>query len=81
MHQPLPLLTKNETIFWEHKIFVNCCHSNTAIYIFCVFFFLKLSSRSVKIMGKNICFNLGFIDKYLFCHPYVTMPNVSLNLV
>ena len=77
MQQPLVLLTKNATIFWEHEVFVDCCHSNTAIYIFSVFFFKK----TVKIMGKNISFNLGFIDNFLFCHPYVTMPNVSLNLV
>ena len=34
MQQPLALLTKNATIFWEHEVFVDCCHSNTAIYIF-----------------------------------------------
>ena len=35
----------------------------------------------MKINGKNISFNLSFINKYLFYHPYVTMPNMSLNLV
>ncbi len=39
MQQPLALLIKNATIFWEHEVFVDCCHSNTAIYIFSVFFF------------------------------------------
>ena len=33
MQQPLALLTKNTTIFSEHEVFVDCCHSNTAIYI------------------------------------------------
>ena len=41
MQQPLALLTKNTTIFWEHKVFVDCCHSNTEIYIFSVFFSKK----------------------------------------
>ena len=73
MQQPLGLLIKNVTIFWEHQVFVDCCHSNTAIYIFCVyFFFRKLSSKSVKIMEKRSV----LMDKYLFCHPYITMPNV-----
>ncbi len=54
----LALLTKNATIFWEHEVFVDCCHSNMAIYIFSIFFLKKL-----KIMEKNISFNLGFIDK------------------
>ncbi len=72
----LAQLTKNATIFWEHEVFVHCCHSNTAIYIFSVFFFKNCENN-----GKNISFNLGFVDKFLFCHPYVTMPNVSLNLV
>ncbi len=51
----LALLTKNATIFWEHEVFVDCCHSNMAIYIF--------SKKTVKIMEKNISFNLGFIDQ------------------
>ncbi len=72
--------TKNATIFWEHEVFVDCCHSNTAIYIFSVFF-PKKSSKKCENNGKNISFGLGFIDKYLFYHPYVTLPNVSLNLV
>ncbi len=55
----LALLTKNATIFWEHEVFVDCCHSNTKIYIFSIFFFKK----TVKIMEKNII-NLGFIDKF-----------------
>ncbi len=32
MQQPLALLTKNTPIFWEHEVFLGCCHSNTAIY-------------------------------------------------
>ncbi len=48
MRQPLALLSKNANIFWDHEVFVDCCHSNTAIYIFCVFFFPKLSSKSSK---------------------------------
>ncbi len=51
----LALLTKNATIFWEHEVFLDCCHSNTAIYIF----FKKCENN-----GKNISFNLGFIDKF-----------------
>ncbi len=35
-------LTKNATIFWEHEVFVDCCHSNTVIYIFSV---LKKKSK------------------------------------
>ena len=34
MQQPLALLTKHATIFWEHEVFVDCCHSNTTDYIF-----------------------------------------------
>ena len=44
---------------------------------FSVFFFKK-SSKKCENNAKNISFNLGFINKYLFYHPYVTMPNVSL---
>ena len=44
----LALLTKNATIFWEHEVFVDCYHSNTAIYFFSVFFFQK----TMKIMEK-----------------------------
>ncbi len=76
MQQPLALLIKSATIFWEHEVFVDCCHSNTAIYIFSVFF-----SKQCENNGKNYSFNLGFIEKILFCHPYVTMPNASLNFV
>ena len=55
----LAQLTKNAIIFWEHEVFVHCCHSNTAIYIFlCIFF-----QKTVKIM-ENISFNLGFIDNF-----------------
>ncbi len=42
MQQPLALLTKNAIIFGEHEVFVDCCHSNTAIYIFLYFFQKKL---------------------------------------
>ncbi len=44
MQQPLALLTKKATIFWEHEVFVDCCHSNTGIYIFSVdiYFFEKV---------------------------------------
>ncbi len=66
-----PRLTKNATIFWEHKVFVDCCHSNT------VYFFQK----TVKIMEKISVLILVLLTNFLFCHPYVTMPNVSLNLV
>ena len=81
MQQPLALLTKNATIFWEHEVFIDSCqqqqHGN--LYFFCIFF--KKSSKKCENNAKNISFNLGFINKYLFYHPYVTMPNVSLNLV
>ena len=56
----LAYLTKNATIFWEHEVFAHCCHSNTAIYIFSVFFF----SKNCENNEKNISFNLGFIDKF-----------------
>ncbi len=39
----------------------------------CNYIFLKNCENN----GEKISFILGFIDKYLFCHPYVTMPNVS----
>ena len=70
MQQPLALLTKNATIFWEHAVFLDCCHGNTAISIFSIFF---------QKNGKNISFNLGFIDNffilssicnyYAYCEP------------
>ena len=43
MHAATPCLTttSNATIFSEHEVFVDCCHSNTAIYIFS----LKASDR------------------------------------
>ncbi len=49
----------------------------TRQFIFFLYFFLKNCENN----GNNISFNLGFIEIFLFCHPYVTMPNVSLNLV
>ncbi len=64
MPQPLALLTKNATIFWEHEVFVNRCHSNTAIYIFSVVFSKKCENN-----GKNISVNLGLLTIFLFCHP------------
>ena len=48
-------------------------------FIFFSVFFSKKAQKSVN--AKNISFNLGIINKYLFYHPYVTMPNVGLNLV
>ncbi len=51
MQQPLALLTKNETIFWEHEVFIDCYHSNTAIYIF-PGFFSKKAQKGVKIVQK-----------------------------
>ncbi len=70
----LAQLTKNAIIFWEHEVFV---HSNTAIYIFfCIFF-----QKTVKIMEKISVLILVLLTNFIFCHPYVTMPNVSLNLV
>ncbi len=48
---PLPL---NETIFWEHEVFVDCCHSNTAIYIFPVFFFKKFENNGKITVFVNI---------------------------
>ena len=73
----LTQLTKNAIIFWEHEVFVHCCHSNTAIYIFfCIFF-----QKTAKIMEKISVLILVLLTNFIFCHPYVTMPNVSLNLV
>ncbi len=71
------LTNQNATICWEHEVLVHGCHSNTAIYIFSVFFFQK----TVKIMEKISVLILVLLTNFLFCHPYVTMPNVSLNLV
>ena len=40
MHaQTLALLTNNATISSVHEVFVDCCHSNTAIYILSAYFF------------------------------------------
>ena len=74
----LAQLTKNAITFWEHEeILVHCCHSNTAIYIFfCIFF-----QKTVKIMEKISVLILVLLTNFIFCDPYVTMPNVSLNLV
>ena len=69
MQQPLALLTKNATIFWEHEVFVDCCHSNMAIYIF----FQKVTTNE-----KILVLILVLLTNFLFCHPYFTMPNVSL---
>ncbi len=83
MQQLLALLTKNATIFWENEVFVVLSQQHGNLIYFSAFFSRKVK-KSVKIMEKNISFNLGFINKYLFnfYHPYVTMPiNVSLNLV
>ena len=79
MQQPLALLTKNATIFWEHEVFIDCCHQHGNLYFFCIFF--KKSSKKCENNAKISVFYLGFINKYLFYHPHVTMPNVSLNLV
>ena len=39
MHAVTPrLITNNATIFSEHEVFVDCCRSNTAIYIFLYIF-------------------------------------------
>ena len=59
----LAQLTKNAIIFWEHEVFVHCCHSNTAIYIFfCIFF-----SKNCENNGKNnLGFNLGFLQILYF---------------
>ncbi len=72
----LAYLTKNATILWEHEVFVHCCHSNTALCIFSVFFF-----KTVEIMEKISVLILVLLTNFLFCNPYVAMPNVSLNLV
>ncbi len=47
------------------------------LILFCIFF----SKNSGKIMEKISVLILGFIVQIFICHPYVTMPNVSLNLV
>ncbi len=61
--------------FGKHEVFVDCCHSNTAIYNFSVFFF-----KTVKIllMEQISVLILVLMRNVLFCDPYVTMPNVSL---
>ena len=74
MQQPLALLKKNATIFWEHEVLVDCCHSNTAIYIFSVFFFQKKCENN----RENISCNLGFIDIFfIVSFVYFTMPNLE----
>ncbi len=73
MQQPLALLIKNATIFWEHEVFLECCHSNTANYIFSGFFSEEWEKITVFIL---VLFTI-----FLFCHPYVNMSDVSLNLV
>ncbi len=61
MQQPLVLLIKNAIIFWEHEVFIDCCHSNMATYIFSEFF-----SKQYENNGKNYSFNLlRFLRFYL----------------
>ena len=74
MQQPLPLLTKNATIFWEHEVFIDSCqqeqHGN--LYFFCIFF-SKKAQKSVKIMQKIsvlilvLLTNICFIIRMLLC--------------
>ncbi len=60
MHAATPHLTNQECNYiWEHEVFADCCHSNTAIYIFSIYFFQKSEKN-----GKNISFNLGFTDNF-----------------
>ncbi len=81
MQQPLDLLTKNATIFWEHEVFVDCCHSNLAIYIFFVFSFVYFYIfKSVKIMEKITVVILVLSTIFCFVIPHVIMPNVGMNL-
>ncbi len=61
MQRPLALLIKNSTIFWEHEVFVDCCHSNTGIYIFSVVFF----QNSVKIMEKITVLILVLLTNFI----------------
>ena len=72
----LAILTKTATIFWEHEVCVDCCHSNTEIYIFSVFFFKNCENN-----GKISVLILVLLTIFLFCHLYVTILSVSLNLV
>ena len=51
----LALLTKNATI-WEHEVFVIVVIATRQIN-----FFLKNCENN----GKNVSFNLGFIDNFL----------------
>ena len=60
MQQPLPLLIKNATIFWEHEVCIDCCHCNTATYIF----FLGFFSKQCENNGKNYSYILDFICTY-----------------
>ncbi len=70
----LAQLTKNAIIFWEHEVFVHCCHSN-------IYFFLYFFHKTVKIMEKISVLILVLLTNFIFCDSYVTMPSVSLNLV
>ncbi len=45
----LDLPTNNATIFSEHEVFVDCCHSNTAIYIHSIHFFKKRENNKKNI--------------------------------
>ncbi len=65
----LALLTKNATIFWEHEVFVYCCHSNTAIYIFSVFFFQKTVKvlEKISVLILVLLTNFNFVIRMLLC--------------
>ena len=65
------------TIFSEHEVFVDCCHSNKTIYIFCVLF-SKTEFKKCENNGKRSVLILVLLTNICFV---IHIPNVSLNLV
>ena len=60
MHAATPRLTttNNATIFSEHEVFVDCRHSNTAIYIFLYIFCKNNGKTSVLILIQSANFSI-----------------------
>ncbi len=63
MQQPLALLTKNATIFWEHEVFVI-----VVIAIWQFIFFLYFFSKKCENNGKNNSCNRQFFILLSLCY-------------
>ena len=70
----LALLTKTAKIFWEHEVFWIVVIT-TWQFISFLHFFSKKCENNEKI---SVLILVLITNVFLICHPYVTMPNVSL---